>query len=791
MLGRLGGDIRFALRHMVRRPGFAVIAILTLALGIGANTAIFSVVDALLLRPLPFANEERLVSPRAMPLALEGFPREAADAFAFANQLPSFERLAAWTRGTGVNLVLDAEPLRIQASEVTLGFFATLGVNMARGRAFSDDDDAGVAVLGERLWRTRFGADEGVIGSAVSINGKPVTVVGVAPPGLALPEGAEIWLPLSTGPGRVAEGSLSASTVGLLREGVTLEQVRAELALFGERNLKGSWMEDGVSRVRTLRQVMVGESRTALVILLGATGVILLIACANVANLFLTRAVGRRHELSVRASLGAGRGRLVGQLTTEALLIALAGGALGVLLALWTLDVIVAVAPANFPRFADPRIDAVVLGFALLVSLGTGLLFGLWPALRGARVDLAAAMKTSRQGGATPAVRNGPLVVGQVALTLVLLVAGGLLLRSLMHLRAVDPGFRAAGAITASVALPGAVYPDEEARDAFLETALEQLRARPGVEAAGGVNFLPLSTALGFSGRIEIEGRVEEEQLEDWVGYLAATSGYFDAIGQPILEGRAFDGRDRGDAPATAVVSRSLADRAWPSGNPIGERLRFEGDEEWYTVVGVAGDVRTWGLTEAAPLQVYLSSHRAGVFPGRLVVRGPDAGALGDAVRNTIEALDPSLPVYDISRLEVIVGEQAARQRFLARLLAAFAVLALALAAAGIYGVLAYRVASRRHEIGVRLTFGARAADILRLVVGEGVGLAAIGIGLGLLGALASSRLLAGVLFEVEPTSPLILGTAAVFLLAVATAACLGPASRAARVDPAVAMRDE
>jgi len=791
MLGHLGGDLRFALRQMARGPGFASVAILTLALGIGANTAIFSVVDALLLRELPFADEDRLVSPESLPLTLDGFPEGPGDAYPFAGELPSFERLAAWTRGAGVNLVLGTEPERIQASQVTFGFFATLGVHMALGRGFLDDDGTRAVVLGHRLWRTRLGGDDDIVGASLSINGRPVTVVGVAPPGFALPEDAELWLPLSSAPDRIVEGSISATTVGLLREGATVGQAAAELALFGDRHLQGTWMREGVSRLRTLRRVMVGESRAALLILLGATGVILLIACANVANLFLTRAVGRRHELSVRASLGAGVGRLVGQLTTEALLVAVAGGVVGILIAFWTVDAVVAAAPPDFPLFADPRIDPRVLGFALALSVATGLLFGIWPALRGARIDLAAAMKASRQGSGSPSIRNGPLVVGQIALTLMLLVAGGLLLQSLARMRGVDPGFRAEGAITAAISLPRALYADEASRDAFIETALAGIRSVPGVEAAGAVNFLPLSTALGFSGRIEIDGRAEEAQPEAWVGFLAATPGYFDAIGQRIVEGRPFDRRDRPDAPATVVVSRSLAERFWPDRSPVGDRLRFTGDEGWHTVIGVADDVRTWGLSEAAPLQVYLSSNHAGVLPGRIVVRGPDAGALGAAVRGAIDALDPTLPVFGVSRLEDVVGEQAAEQRFLAWLLSVFAGLALVLAAAGIYGVLAYRVASRRHEIGVRLTFGARATDVLRLVLREGAGLAAVGIALGVLGALASSRLLTGVLFEVRATSPVTLGAAAVFLFLVTTGSCLGPASRASRVDPAVALRDD
>ncbi|MDX1394815.1 MAG: ABC transporter permease [Gemmatimonadota bacterium] len=789
MFGRIGGDLRFAFRQLARRPGFATVAILTLGLGIGANTAIFSVVDAVLLRSLPFEHEDRLVSPASMPLSLEGFPEGPADAFEFADELPAFERLAAWTRSNGVNLMLGTEPVRAEASEVTLGFFPTVGVRMQEGRSFSAADDTHVAVLGHRLWRDRFGGGD-VVGSTVSVNGRPVTIVGVAGSDFELPEGTDLWLPLSTGPDRVVEGTRSATTVGLLREDATIEQARAELALFAERHLEGSWMQDGVSRVRTLRQVMVGDSRTPLMILLAATALILLIACSNVANLFLTRAVGRGHELTVRASLGAGRGRLVQQLTTEALVIAVAGGLLGLVLAFWTLDVIVAAAPADFPRFAAMGIDVRILGFAAALSVVTGLLFGIWPALRGARVDLAAGMKTGRLGSGSGAVRNGPLVVGQVALTLVLLVGGGLLLQSLMRMRSVDPGFTPEGAITASVSLPRADYPDEPMRDGFMAQLLERIRATPGVEAAGGVNFLPLSTALGFSAALQIDGRPDPDRPDDFVGFFAATPGYFDAVGQPIVEGRSFDSRDVAEAAPVAVISRSLARRQWGDESPLGARVRFSEDEEWYTIVGVAGDVRTWGLADAAPLQIYLSSNHTGVLPGRLVVRGARAASIA-AVRGAVAGLDASLPVHSVSPLSDVVRARMAEQRFLAQLLTTFALMALTLAGAGIYGVLSYRVASRRHEMGVRLTFGARSTDVLGLVLREGVRLVALGVAIGILGALASGRLLAGVLFDVAPTHPATLLAASVFLVGVSIAACLAPATRASRVDPAVVLRED
>lgn len=782
-------DLVYGVRQVMRNPGFSAVAILILALGIGANTAILSVVDALILRPLPFAQEDRLISPEQFPLALDGQPASAADVYAFRDQLPSFESLAAWTVAKGANLSGLAEPARIEASEVTPEFFATLGVDMAIGRAFAGPEDTRVVVLSHRAWRTRLGGDPDVVGRSISLNDRPVTIIGVAPSGFSLPEAADLWLPMDFGGDRVIGGSRVSTTVGRLAPGVTIEQARAELALFAQRNLAGTWMEEPAARARTLRNILVGGTRTSLLVLLGATGLILLVACGNLANLFLTRAIARRQELSVRSSLGAGVGRLVRQLTTEALVLGFIGGAFGIGLSYLALRGIVAFAPAGFPRFTDPRVDLRVLAFAIGLSALTGLAFGAWPALEGARFDLAEALKagTNRHGGPLGTRRHGPLVVGQVALTFVLLVSGGLLLQSLMRLRAVDPGFRADGAITVSVS---PTERDPVTRATLLRSILTGLRALPGVQSAGAVNFLPLGTRLGFGVLLEIDGRAQDAQPHDFPTLLFATPGYFESLGIPVSSGRAFNDGDREGSPRVAILNRAFARKYWPDRSPIGDRVRTPGDEEWSTVIGVVDNVRTWTLDQEDPAQVYFAAAQADVFPTRFVVRGEEERALIPVVRDLVRSLDPTLPVYGVAPMRALLDAQLSEQRFLAVLLMSFAALALVLAAAGVYGVLAYRVARRRHEIGVRLTFGARRDQIVRLVLRQGLGLVGLGIALGGLGALAGTRILRGLLFEISETNLLALIGAAGVLAAVATVACLVPAARAASVDPAAALRD-
>lgn len=796
MLEDLGQDLRYAFRQLRRRLGFTAVAVLTMGLGIGANTAVFSVVDALLLRPLPFASEGRLVSPELLPVSLEGRPTTPEAFLAWTDRLESFTEMAAWSSPAGLNLTGSGDPVRVHATEVSTGFFSTLGVSARRGRTFLEEEaDPGrnrVAVLSWHTWRDRFGADPELVGNTISLDEARYTVVGVAPPRFRFPEEVDAWIPAAFGEDRVPSGSRVFRLVGRLAPGVGPERARAELEAFRDRNFSG-WYRDRPIVLHPIRDLLVGSVRPALLVLVGATALILLIACANLANLFLARASERRMELSIRASLGANAGRLLQQLSTEAMAVALLGGAAGCLLAVWGVDALVAAAPPEFPRFADPAVDARVLAFALGLTLLTGLAFGLWPAVRASRPELRAALDAGMgRGGGGPGKRTRILVVGQVALTLILLVAGGLLLDSLRRLGRVDPGFDPDGVLTASISLPGAEYPDARRRTAFLDRALERIRRLPGVEAAGAVNYLPLGTSLGFGVLLETEEGRPSGGEPLFPTQLVATPGYFESVGLPVLSGRGFEADDTRDGPPVVLVDETLARRLWPDRDPLRQRLRFGGAEaQWRQVVGVIGDVRTWGLKQEPDPQIYLPHTQAVQFPGRIVIRGRDAAALAPAVRAIIQSIDPELPVYGVAEMEEILGRELAENRFLAFLLSTLAAVAALLAAAGLYGVLAHRVVRRRHEIGVRMAMGARAGDILRRVLGEGLGLTLAGCALGLLGALAATRLLEGLLYQVEPRSPTALAAAAGLLVVVAFAACWVPARRAAAVDPATTLREE
>lgn len=795
MLEDLGQDLRYAFRQLRRRLGFTTVAVLTMGLGIGANTAVFSVVDALLLRPLPFAAEGRLVSPELLPVSLEEGRTTPGGFLAWTERLDAFTEVAAWSSPAGLNLTGSRDPTRIHATEVSTNFFATLGVSARRGRTFLEEEGVPgrnrVAVLSWGTWRDRFGADPELLGRAISLDEARFTVVGVAPPSFRFPEEVDAWIPAAFGEDRVPSGSRVFQVVGRLAPGVGLERARAELEAFRDRNFAG-WYRDRPIVLRPIRDLLVGNVRPALLVLMGATGLILLIGCANLANLFLARASERRMELSIRASLGADAGRLLQQLSTEAMVVALLGGAAGCALAVWGVDALVAAAPPAFPRFVDPAVDARLLAFALGLTLLTGLAFGLWPAVRASRPELRVALDAGTgRGGGGPGRRTRILVVGQVALTLVLLVAGGLLLDSLRRLGRVDPGFDPEGVLTASISLPGAEYPDARRRTAFLDRALDRIRRLPGVEAAGAVNYLPLGTSLGFGVLLETEDPTPEgEPL--FPTQIVATPGYFESVGLPVRAGRGFEDGDTHDGPPIVLVDEALARKLWPDRDPLRQRLRIRGDEAgWREVVGVIGGVRTWGLKEEPDPAIYLPHTQAVPFPGRIVIRGRDPAALAPGVRGIIQSIDPDLPVYGVAEMEEVLGRELAENRFLAFLLTTLAAVAALLAAAGLYGVLAHRVARRRHEIGVRMAMGAPTGDILRRVLGEGLSLTLVGCALGVLGALASTRLLEGLLYQVEPRSPAALAAAAGLLVVVALAACWVPARRAAAVDPATTLREE
>ena len=800
-------DLRYAARSLAKSPGFALAAILTLALGIGANTAVFSLVRGVLLRALPFPRAERLVAVHEANLSKssEPIPASPPNFLDWEAQNAVFSALGAYT-AVDVALAEIGEPEQLHATAVTPGFFSALGVAPLHGRTFTAAETVpgreSVAVLSHALWTRRFGGDPGRIGRTVRLNGATYTAVGVMPPGFRFPESdADLWIPLAFGPEiGTQRGAHYLEVVGRLKDGATLSQARTEIEGIAAR-LRAQYHatnEGYGASVIPLRDDLVGPIRPTLALLLGAVGFVTLLACANVANLLLIRASRRGAEMAIRTALGAGRARLVRQLLTESLVLAAAGTAAGLVVAAAAVDAIVRYAPADVPRLGEVRIDAGVLAFTAAWTLVCAFLFGLAPALGAVRTQ---PMDTLRGAGADRVSGRGAsrlrrlLVVGQIGITLLLLTGAGLLARSLARLSGVDPGFRAESALTFALSLPEARYPDEARVGAFTEALLARIRALPGVRETGAIFGLPL-TGMSFSSSFRVAGRPADPANEPSAQLRVASRDYFRAAGIPLHAGRLFEPSDTRGSPLVILVSRAAARKFWPAGDALGQRVRFgarpgvtrlEGE-----IVGVVGDVRDGGLALGPTPEFYGCLEQAPVGYFNVVVRTAAPPALfASLVRREVRALDPELPVTGLGTLEDVVRRSVAGRRFPMLLLLAFASLALLLSSVGIYGVTAYAVSQRTREIGIRLALGADGRRIRRLVLREGLRLALGGLAAGLAAALALTRLLAGLLFEVRPADPpTYLGTA-LLLLGVALAACWIPARRASRLDPSNALRSE
>jgi putative ABC transport system permease protein len=804
-------DIRYAARTLRKNAGFTLVAVAALALGIGANTAIFSVVNAVLLRPLPFEEPGRIVYLTGRAGA-DGAPTRV---FSYPNfldvksQARVFEHAAAYGRAQQF-LTEGDEPERVQGAYVSAEMFPLLGVGPALGRAFTADEDQPgaprVVVLGHGLWERRFGSDPSVVGREVQFASGPATVVGVMPRGFKFPveeRQTEFWMAFARNvpAGQLSNrGAVFLEVVARLAPGVTHEQARAEADVLARRLAEQHPADNtGLGIVVTpLHESLVGETRTALLILLGAVGLVLLIACANVANLLLARAASRQKEIAVRTALGASRLRIVRQLLTESLLLALAGGALGLLLALWGVDLLAAASPADIPRVGEIGLDPWVLLFTLGTSLVTGVVFGLVPAWQASKAEVHDALKEGGRGsteGGRGRVR-AVLVVSEVALSLVLLVGAGLLLRSFAQLLDVSPGFESRNLLAADVAF-GTTYKEDAQRVAFVREALARASAAPGVRAVGAVDPLPLGgnfTAYSF----EVEGRTPARPGEEPdAQHRVVTPDYFRAMAIPVRRGRVFAERDDARAPFVVVVNETFVRRYFGGEEPLGRRLRFDTgggatDNPLVEIVGVVGDVRHAGLEAPPDPEMYVPFAQSPRARMSFVARTEaDPLAAAPALRAALRQLDARQPVYNVRPMEQLLSQSVARRRFNLALLALFASVALALAAVGIYGVMAYTVEQRRHEIGIRLALGAQARDVFRLVVGQGMGLALAGIGLGLVAALAATRLMSSLLYGVSAADPLTYAGIALLLAGVAFAACYLPARRASRVDPMDALRQE
>jgi predicted permease len=803
------------MRTLGKSKGFTAVAVLTLALGIGANTAIFSVVNGLLLRPLPYADSERLAiiwthSPGANVAQDWPSPGQFSAVKATAT---AFEDLAL-AQGTSLNLAGESGAERIGAVRTTSNMFALLGARPALGRVFLPEEDAPgrprTVVLSHGLWQRRFGSDPNVVGRALTLNGESYEIVGVMPPDFQLGyevmptvgavQQADVLLPLPLSAERMArQGDENYNIVGRLKPGATFEQAQAELNL-AARNLAQQFPEDyPQSRafsfsVRPLLEQVVGDVRPALLVLLGAVAFVLLIACANVANLLLARAAVREKEMAVRTAIGAGRWRIVRQLLTESVALSFVGGALGLLVAFWGLDALRALSPGNIPRLQNVALDGRVLLFTSAVTTLTGVLFGLAPALRGSRVNLGETLKEGGRalaGGGGQRLRNA-LVVAEVALSLVLLVGAGLLIRSFMRVQQVEPGFDARGVTSLRLSVGGTGYQGERSSE-FYRQLLERARSLPGVESAGLATILPLGGGIGWGG-VTIEGYVPaggQDAIQ--ADYRVAGVGYFETMRVPLKSGRYFDERDTKESTPAAIIDENMARTYWPGADPVGRRLKTgDDDAPWLTVVGVVGGVKQYALDTDSRVTVYLPHGQNPAGTMYLVARTPgDAEALAPALVREARAIEPNVAVFDVKTMEGRLSESLARRRFAMLALGLFALVAMLLAAVGIYGVTSYSVAQRTREIGVRVALGASRRDVLGLVLRRGMLLALVGIGVGLAGAFALTRLMASLLFGVSAADPLTYAAIALLLGTAALLACYVPARRATKVDPMIALRYE
>ena len=799
-------DLHYALRRLLKNPGFTAVAVLTLALGIGANSAIFSVINAVLLRPLPYPESDRLVGVFHVWQG-EHAVMSPSNFLDVRQQAKTLEDAAAFDP-TELTLTGAGNPVRLQGSEVSASFFNVLRVRPMLGRTFApDENEPGkdkVAVLSYGLWQERFGGRPDIVGSSVSIDGTQRTIVGVMPRGFSYPAEQQLWIPIElTNDIKNARGAWYLRAIARLRPGVSAEQSASEVASLAKPLEKLYPRQNAGVGFTTvpLHEALVGDLRPALLILIGAVGFVLLIACANVANLLLARAVARETELAVRTAMGAGRWRLLQQLFTESIVLGIAGGLAGLLVAFWGADTLVALQPEGIPRLNDVSVDRTVVLFTLGVSLLTGVMFGAIPAFQMTRGSLAASLRDAGRGnlaGRGSARIRGSLAVAEMALAVMLLAGAGLLIRSFGRLQSVDPGFRPEETLSFELSLPRTVYKEDAQLLMFYERLLDRVRAMPGVRSTGAVMALPL-TGFGFSISFKVQGRPDPApgQHQD-MHVRVATPDYFRTIGIPLRSGRVFSDSDTVTAPWVVVLSESAVRKHFPNEDPIGKRIelgwgkgpgtRRAGGE----VVGVVGDVKEVGLDDEVQPEIYLPMRQWTVGRMTFVARTDVPPlSLAEGVQQAVHEIDPNLPVSNIRTVEEVIAKSIAQPRFYMLLLGAFAFVALVLAAIGIFGVMSYTVSQRTREIGIRMALGARGGSVVSMVVGQAMLLAIAGLALGLVAAAALSQTMATLLFDLSPTDPITFGTVAAVLAVVAFLASYLPARRAASVDPMMALRAE
>lgn len=796
-------DIRYGVRGLLKRPGFTVIALIALALGIGANTAIFSLVNAVILRPLPFPEPDRLVwmwgNIRNGPNSASVSPPDFLD---HRSQNKTFEQFAAsGTLPGSVNLSGSGEPERLMASIVSGNYFDAFGVTPALGRGFTlENEKAGqdqVTVLSHAFWQKRFAGDPNIVGKKIILDSKSYQVLGVMPAGVSFPQSGELWIPISfDGPPEMKwRKAAFLRPVGRLKPGVTLAQAQADTDTIAAQ-LEQQFPDSNTGRnlrLVSLREQLVGGTTTTVFVLFGAVAFVLLIACANVANLLLVRAAARQKEIALRTALGASRLRIVRQMLTESLLLSITGGALGALLAFWGVQLLVALSANTLPPTVDVKIDGYVLAFTFAISIATGLLFGLAPAFRTAKVGLIDSLKDGARGteGTLRNRTRSLLVVLESAVAVVLLIGAGLLVRSLIALQSVDPGFDANNVLTFRIDLNNKKYEGEGRLANFFEQLESRVSSLPGVQSVGLVTELPMSGQLSDL-PYTVEGRppVTPDQFLN-ADFRLVNANYFSALHIPLLRGRNFTEQEVREGKAVTIVSKQLVDTVFPNEDPLGKRLVSGMSGVAFEIIGVVGDVLHNSLG-APPFPAMYLPTRDFASRRNLVVRTQnDPLSIVGAVRQEVHALDPDQPVSEVKRMTDWVDSSVAVPRYRTTLLGAFAALAMILAATGIYGVMSYTVAQRTHEIGVRMALGARRLDVLNLVVRQGMLLSVAGVILGLVGAFGLTRVMASLLFGVTEKDPITFVAVAGLLIAVAFIACVVPARRATKVDPLVALRYE
>jgi len=803
-------ELRYSARSLIKSPGFTAVAVLVLALGIGANTAIFSVVNSVLLRPLPYSDPGQLVQLwEAKPAQGRNEISASYPNFAdWRDQNHTFEQVVAYADWTFNLTDTGGEPERIRSVIVSPAFFSALGIKPIRGRVFlAGEDQTGkdlVAVISESLWQRRFESDPNIIGRSVNLDDKSFTVVGVIARGVQTPllsDEIELWAPVSHGEAFTNRQGHYLKVIARLNPGATPQQAQAEMNTIASR-LEQQYPESNKGlgvRVVSLGDQIVGNSRASLLVMLAAVVFVLLIGSANVANMLLARAAVRQKEMAIRTALGAGRWQIVRQLLTESMLLSLLSGTLGLLVAIWGIDLLVTLSPVDLPRVKEVTIDLRVLGFTFAVSVLTGILFGLLPALQASRPNLNERLKAGGRNATSGTNRQrlrGTLVIAEIALSLVLLVGAGLLIRSFVRLQAVNPGFNPSNVLTMRIDLTGPKYKTSSQVIAFNNQLLERLKQLPGIESASTRSYVPIARDDSYANlRFNLEGRKADDADPPVAYYNAVSSDYFQTMMIPLLKGRGFSERDVRGTPNVAIVNSTLAQRYIRGEDALGKRISLEDnpkEEDWITIVGVVGDTKPRELRSEPVAELYMPYNQQPEGGMSLMIRHSDRDAgIAAAVRNEVTALDKDQPVYSVRSLDSVLSESVAGPRFRTLVLAIFAAVALILASVGIYGVISYGVSQRTQEIGIRMALGARTPAVLKLVVKGGMTLVLIGVVIGIAGAFALTRLLTTLLFAVTPTDAMTFASVPLLLIMVSALACYIPARRATKVDPLVALRSE